>query len=111
MKRQRAHSLFLSLMIIMLYPVWTWASNLADPTRPPGFVGTGTANNKSLEVTAIFIYPTHRIAIINGQVLMVGDKINEFTVTTIEPNTVELVGSEQHVETLSLTMPVKEKKM
>jgi len=96
---------------------WLWlfapfcanAAELVDPTRPPDsqFVTKPVNAGQPLSLTAIFIYPNYRLAIINGQPLMVGDHINEFTITAITPFTVELMRSQDSKEVLSLTLTVK----
>lgn len=58
-------------------------------------------------ITAIFEFPKYRIAVINGQYLKVGDKIDEFTITTITPYTVELRGPDNTSQVLNLFTQVK----
>lgn len=85
------------------------AVSLVDPTKPPQLSPTNEiTEQKSLNLTAVFIYPAYRLAIINGKAVMVGDKIEEFTVTTITPYTVELSGMNDHKEILQLTLPIRQ---
>ena len=83
----------------------TGAAAIPDPTRPPDALIP--ASNKinatgTLGVTAIFVYPNHRFAIINGQMVRVGDKIGEYTIINIQHDTVELTGSQD----TSLVLPI-----
>jgi MSHA biogenesis protein MshK len=85
---------------------------LNDPTQPPGTLFNPQDNSSvsgALVLNAVFIYPTYRIAIISGQAVKIGDRINELTVSSIEQNTVELTGSKNEVTVLSLGAPIKQK--
>ena len=85
---------------------------LRDPTQPP-MAATIAANNNddktpsTLQLTAVFIYPTYKLAIINGTPIKEGDHIGEYTITRIEPNTVELQGPTNDKLLLTLVMDVK----
>lgn len=85
------------------------ATTNTDPTQPPGYEApiSSASNNQPLALTAVFLYPNDRIAIIGGKPVKVGDKIHEYTVTTIQANTVELVGPKATHEVLTLTATVK----
>lgn len=82
-----------------------------DPTRPPDYSQTSGSKSPllpdALTLTAVFIYPSYRIAIINNRVLKPGDQIGQYTVTTIDTNTVELVGPQHGKEILSLSPAIK----
>lgn len=82
-----------------------------DPTQPPTVsinTPSSTAPQSSaLVLNAVFIYPDSKIAIINKQPVKIGDHINEFIVTSISLNTVELMGPSNRREVLELTTPVK----
>jgi hypothetical protein len=84
--------------------------SLRDPTRPPGYLVTGANTADPLQLSAIFIYPHRRIAVIGNQSLTVGDKFGEYTITTITPNTVELVGPAGKLELLQLLPSVRQVK-
>src|SRR3990167_5164008 len=97
------------LLLMILLPGWTGAVEMVDPTRPPDRVLT-PAKAQPLTLTAIFIYPHKRIAIINGQAVTMGDRVGEFTITSINTYSVELVGSQNNREMLQLvTIPIKQK--
>ncbi len=85
---------------------------MTDPTRPPGTVLTpaGAASQGSLTVNAIFIYPNYRSAIINGQIVMIGDHLGDYTITSITPFAVELSGPQNSQEVLPLVTPVKQER-
>lgn len=99
----------MKLAILSVCLLLLGAAMPVDPTRPPGYNDPvlEISQKKSLDLTAIFIYPTYRLAIINSQPLKVGDKINEYTVTSISANTVELNGPENTQEVLQVAASVK----
>ncbi len=85
---------------------------LRDPTQPPmAAVLSPTVNADQspshLQLTAVFIYPTYKLAIINGAPLKEGDHLGEYTITTIATNTVELVGPTNDKLMLTLVMDLK----
>jgi len=83
---------------------------LIDPTRPPTYqdsVSSKAQYTDNFILSAVLISPQRRLAIINGQQVMVGDKLGEFTITSISSNTVELIGPENRKQLLQLAAPVK----
>lgn len=86
------------------------ATITVDPTRPPDSLSVPGAPVVSQQpvVTAIFTYPTYRLAIVNGRGVKVGDRVGEYIVTTITPFTVELLGSSQTKEILKIVPAVKQ---
>lgn len=104
---------FLILVTIGLLPLLTGLDTMVDPTRPPGVITSPTANTTTaqpLELTAVFIYPSYRMAIIGNQKAMISDHIGEFIVTNILPYTVELTGQQNNKVILQLAAPVKQAK-
>lgn len=83
----------------------------SDPTRPPNAEAPAaistTESVSSFNLTAVFISPNQRLAIINDQAIKLGDKIGQYTVTTIDTNAVELTGPQDSHETLFLSPTVK----
>ena len=78
-----------------------------DPTRPPRSKSVSQAGQlQSFQLTAIFIHANYSIAVINDKAVKVGDQIDEFTVTTIRPFTVELTGPQNTREVLQLVPTV-----
>lgn len=83
---------------------------LHDPTEPPpDFMPTKNSevNYRTLNLSAIFIRPTSRWAIINGQVYHEGDAMGEYIITNIHVDTVELIDSANNKEVLQLVTPIK----
>ncbi len=102
MKKQLKYIWIFPLLFFLLGALPT-----IDPTRPPKVNTNAQATpSEPYELTAVFLYPQYSIAIINEQTYKVGDKIDEFTITTIHPNTVELTGPQGNKEILQLTEPV-----
>lgn len=100
----------LTAILTILLPMLALADNLVDPTRPPDFISSpasGTATTQPMTLTAVFIYPTYRMAIIGGQQSMVGDHLGEFIVTNILPYAVELTGQQNNKVVLQLVSQVK----
>ena len=94
-----------SLLILIVSSLLIAAT---DPTRPPTYAPTAAPVSKQpMQLTAIYIYPTKRFAIIGGRIVKEGDQVNEFTISTITADTVELTGSQRNKETLTLVTPVK----
>ena len=104
---------FLVLLLSCLPPFGS-AATLLDPTRPPRAVLATLQREgnlpKPLMLTAVFIHPQYRLAIISGQAVKLGGTINGFTVTAITPYTVELLGPSNTKETLTLIEPVKRRR-
>ena len=100
------------LLSFILFPLLVNASLIKDPTRPPRQTLALPSINETqdLELTAIFVYPNQKFAIIDGKRVTVGDTMGELTVTVITPNTVELTGPEKNKEILRLSLPVKQSK-
>lgn len=96
------------LCLMIAFPLLIGATSRRDPTQPPGALSapdTITAG-QPLDLTAIFVYPHIKIAIINGQVVKAGDHLGEYIITTINEDTVELTGPQNTLEVLRLLTPV-----
>lgn len=77
--------LALSTVLISLSHV-TYAQPMRDPTRPPGVTASGEEENAgTMRLTAIMNSTGSNIAIINGQILKVGDTIDDYKVVAIQP--------------------------
>lgn len=100
-----------AIFIFTLLSLWlmTGVTVLNDPTRPVDYRVSSLTNETGnhLELTGIFTYPHLRVAIISGKPVTKGDHINEFIVTSIGPDTVELTGPKSNTETLQLITPFK----
>lgn len=80
-------------------------AELTDPTRPPDYESTSTQGGFKLE--SILIAASRRITVINGQFLHVGDEISGFTVTAINPQSVQLKSAEGEITLQIIKEPVK----
>ncbi|OGT41966.1 MAG: hypothetical protein A3F42_07245 [Gammaproteobacteria bacterium RIFCSPHIGHO2_12_FULL_37_34] len=98
--------------LLILFVSWVLIGGTIniDPTRPPKLKSASSIPNQPFELTAVFIHPQYSIAIINKKAVKVGDQIDEFTVTTIRPYTVELMGPQNIREVLQLVTPVIQKR-
>ena len=106
MKKQ-IKAIFILLALSQLAAV----NEMVDPTRPPDArISSQNDIGGPLTVTAIFTYPGYQMAIVSGQLVMIGDQIGEFSVTSITANTVELVRSGKDKLVLELTPDVKQQK-
>lgn len=93
---------------------------LADPTKPANFEAKPTsgaavpgapAAPATLELRAVIISNDKRIAIINGQMLRVGEKILDKQVVKIEQDGVELLGPTGGSTVLTISgQPIKQPK-
>ena len=94
--------------------------NLKDPTKPDRVSSTSTSTpssstgpvNHQLKLRSILISPSRRVAVINGEALLVGERINNAIVKTIAPNKVILSTPSSEIELqLNLTRrSIREKK-
>lgn len=99
------------LLAIMAIFFLTGAAAIVDPTRPPDELIPATKKARSygpLQLTAIFSYPTHRLAIINGQLAAMGDQIGSYTIINIQDDTVELKGLRDKSIVLPLLPSIKQ---
>lgn len=93
-----------ALMVVVLmlsgYSYDLLAQQLRDPTRPPAglvqAVGDGeiSVKHSGLNLQSILIAPDRRSAIIDGQLLGVGQKVSGFKVVSIEDGAVILRGAQ-----------------
>jgi MSHA biogenesis protein MshK len=95
-----------AFVIAILYSGMSFAE-LRDPTRPADYVDTGVESVSALELNAVMISPNRKIAIINGQIVKIGDEVSGSKVTSIEQNYVELEGADTKMTLFLLTTPVK----
>jgi hypothetical protein len=83
---------------------------LVDPTRPPNVAfSTRSIVQQEFNLSAIFIYPTYKLAMIDGKAVMVGDSFAGYIVTNMTPFSVELIDKENRKEVLTLIASVKHK--
>jgi hypothetical protein len=82
------------LLIVLLFTVTSIGSGytsaeIIDPTRPPNVSG---AHDDKFVLTAILIAPDHRMAVINGKIVHVGEQINGAKVVDIRASNVDIEG-------------------
>ncbi len=97
------------ILLTLCVPLLLGFATLHDPTEPPDYEEKpGTPSQGPLSLTAIFVYPEHSLVIINDQALTLGSHLGEYTITRIDPDTVELTGPQNTKEVLQLTTSVKQ---
>ena len=85
-------------------------ANLPDPTRPSGWQdGIGPTASQGMVLQGTTVSANRRIAVINGQRLAVGDRVQGATVTDIQPYQVILQRAGRDI-TLRLTPPLAKEK-
>ena len=90
----------LTVIFVSLLTMEVGRAALADPTKPAnyevkptgGVSIPGVPAQAVLELKAIIISKDQKLAIINGQLLRVGEKIQDKQVVKIEQDGVELLG-------------------
>jgi hypothetical protein len=83
---------FATLLILMVQAS-SYAQALSDPTAPPRVIErseAGESSTERLNLQSIQWIGTERSALINGERLYPGDKLNSYTVETIEMSQVIL---------------------
>lgn len=107
-------SLWLVLMTLCLNGT-SWAGspldNLPDPTRPSGVLenGGGMPAQQGFVLQGTTVSPRQRVAVINGQRLTVGERIDGATVSSIQPFQVTLQRAGRDI-TLRLLPPLAKEK-
>ncbi|WP_417665873.1 hypothetical protein [Pseudidiomarina sp.] len=80
-------------LLILMVPMLSYAQALSDPTAPPRVIErseAGESSTQRLKLQSIQWIGTERSALINGERLYPGDKLNSYTVETIEMSQVTL---------------------
>ncbi len=77
--------------------ILTQAHAIDDPTRPPEGLSVRTTTTDAtgaaapvFDLQSVLVSPGRRVAVINGQTLRPGDRIDGARITTITRNTVHL---------------------
>lgn len=97
---------FLTLLMLAAPFALQARDGIPDPTRPPtpaeiaAFFGGGAdqARRPAFDLQSILLAPDRRIAIIDGQRLRVGDRLESAKVTAIEPGRVLLDRAGETIE-------------
>ena len=63
---------------------------LRDPTQPYGAAPVREARQAKVEVSAIFVSPTRRVAVVNGKSVTEGERVAGATVSRIAKDSVTL---------------------
>ncbi|MED5527005.1 MAG: hypothetical protein VX447_19925 [Pseudomonadota bacterium] len=79
------------VLIILALSAGAEAEALKDPTRPPGNHGQASRQPQAPLVLSAVLQTRPARAIINGQVLTIGDKVQGWTLSHIDKNQVSLV--------------------
>lgn len=82
------------------FPSVRAAAELPDPTRPPlssGAVVHRKGPPRKWQLTSLLISPERKVAVINGQVVRVGDSINGARLVSIEPGRALLQHAGQNI--------------
>lgn len=88
------------------------AQPLADPMRPPAAAATssepGEATKSAAQLQSILISPRRRVAVIDGRVVRLGERVGDATVVAISDSEVVLQRADAR-ETLKLNPAVEKK--
>lgn len=92
--------------------VWAMAAapaqaRLTDPTRPPPSLGVGGQAERPFDLTSTLVSPRRRVAVINGQVVREGGRIDGMTVVRIRADRVILDGPGGRETVPLVAAPVK----
>lgn len=94
-----------TILVALLAGALAHAQALVDPTRPPATIESSGERETSADsgpvLQSVLISPSRKIAIINGQMLKLGDKFGEARVARITENEVVLRNGQQ-MQTLKL---------
>ncbi len=98
----------LRIIFLMWCGIAMSAVTFVDPTKPANYIAQG-ANGAGTEqsLSATFIYADRKLAIINGTLYKEGDHFGQFTIQSITPYSVVLVGPQHTKEILSLLNEIK----
>jgi hypothetical protein len=84
----RTPAVLLALLAILAQPRAPAADGmppLADPTRPPGpaHADAGRPASRPLDVSAVFLFGSRPIALVDGRLLAAGDRIGSITIEAV----------------------------
>ena len=86
---------------------------LIDPTAPTNYTAEASSSERTVEIVnytlqAILISESNKIAVINDNVVKIGDTVGEEAVTAIDSHKVTLVGARGELELKLFENSVKE---
>lgn len=99
-----------TIALLLTLPALAGMDSQRDPTLPPNLPSattTETPNIQPINLYAVFIRENYRAAVINGQTYYIGDHFNEYIITKILPDAVELTGADNTHEVIRLAAPVR----
>lgn len=111
MKKQNPREM-MKIILAMSTALWVTAGvAMVDPTRPPDNLipaGNILKSSRAPVLSAIYISPKRRFALINNELVKAGDKVGAYTIINIQRDTVELTDSQSTPVTLFLLPTVKQ---
>jgi len=100
---------FLAVIALSLFSSLPVYADLLDPTRPPEWLNQTTPLlMQTWRVDSILIANNRKVAIINGQVVKVGDAVGENKITAIEKDSVKLEGPDGEIVLFLIEKVVKQ---
>jgi hypothetical protein len=95
--------LTLHFLIIFQQPCY---ADIKDPTRPAN-ISNINSSLQNIDLSAIFITPTAKLAILNKKIVNLGEKFEGLTLITIESNFVLLRSDAGNIIRLHVEIPIK----
>ncbi len=101
-------------IIVLLFYFESLFAALVDPTAPMDYTAEESSKNKepsdttSFVLSAILISENNKLAVINDNVVRVGDKVGDEEVKSIEQYQVKLVGSKGELKLRLIDDQIKE---
>jgi hypothetical protein len=102
----------LILVVIASMPLMVIAENLRDPTLPPAQFLNNTPQERqaeSLELQSVVIGTHHKAAMINGQMVQVGQKYQDKLLFKVTEQAAFLSASDGSKQVLRMEFPVERK--
>lgn len=98
--------LFMMVCLSLLLKAPMAFAEMDDPTRPYA-INTQDKKTGPLDLMTILISKYRKLAIINNQMVKIGDYVGENQVVAIDPNTVQLEGRDGKIMLFLIANPVK----
>lgn len=80
----------LCALALLLVAALVRGEQWADPTRPDNYRSPTAASDRAFALSAIFVSGERRVAVLNGQLLRVGDRLGDAEVVRIDDDRVVL---------------------
>jgi TPP-dependent pyruvate/acetoin dehydrogenase alpha subunit len=88
---QKSILILISFMLIFSSAAY---AELHDPTQPPGFITEGANVISVWQLDAVILAKNRQVAVINGQTVQLNEQIGGNRLVNIQPNSVQLEGSD-----------------